>query len=293
MIENPPQQEGWGGKANAVWQAVQQGDPGSEWLLLTDADVVFHPKVLRRAVAYAEREGTDFCTCIPVIDNDSLAEELVLSHKWAGVMMSAHHDRLDTPAVRGVGVGAFMLVRREVYLRCGGHSAFVGQEPEDSLLARTVKKHDGKMGVVWTRDLLSVRVYRGLREVIEGSVRKSRIVFGDSLAALASQAFRWVLTMVLPLPLAIAAVAQQTMCGFSVVMNCFALIALAAYWSAVRNCQLASVFCRVRPGVPWLVPVAGLLKMWIEARAMAQAISGRPIAWRGRGLDGRTAQIRG
>lgn len=286
VIEVPPLQEGWGGKANAIWQAAQEGDPGSKWLLLTDADVVFHAKALRRAVAYAEREAVDFCTCIPVIDNGSLAEELVLPHKWAAVMMSAHYDRLGTPAVCGIGVGAFMLVRRDVYLGTGGHSAFVGQEPEDSLLARTIKKHGKKMAVVWTRDLLSVRVYRGLSEVLDGSTRKSRIVFDDSPLALASQAFRWILTMVLPLPLAIIAVAHQTKCGFSVALSSFGLVGLAAYYSGVRNYQLARAFCRIHASVPWLVPLAGLLKIWIEVKAMGQVVFRRGLTWRGRELGG-------
>ncbi len=43
---------GWMGKAHAMWSAAKQSN--SEWLLFTDADVMFRPDCLRRAVAYAE-----------------------------------------------------------------------------------------------------------------------------------------------------------------------------------------------------------------------------------------------
>src|ERR1700730_11289428 len=47
--ELPP---GWLGKTHAMWTATNQAT--GDWLLFTDADVLFKPDTLRRAVAYAE-----------------------------------------------------------------------------------------------------------------------------------------------------------------------------------------------------------------------------------------------
>ncbi len=52
--ELPP---GWMGKAHAMWTAARKAD--SDWLLFTDADVMFRPDCLRRAIAYAETERAD------------------------------------------------------------------------------------------------------------------------------------------------------------------------------------------------------------------------------------------
>ncbi len=52
--ELPP---GWMGKAHAMWTAGRQTD--ADWLLFTDADVMFRPDCLRRAIAYAENEPAD------------------------------------------------------------------------------------------------------------------------------------------------------------------------------------------------------------------------------------------
>src|SRR6266567_1439895 len=45
--ELPPN---WMGKAHAMWTAARQTD--ADWLLFTDADVMFRPDCLRRAIAY-------------------------------------------------------------------------------------------------------------------------------------------------------------------------------------------------------------------------------------------------
>src|SRR5207244_8077038 len=43
---------GWLGKAHAMWMAAQQAT--GDWLLFTDADVLFKADAVRRALAYAE-----------------------------------------------------------------------------------------------------------------------------------------------------------------------------------------------------------------------------------------------
>jgi cellulose synthase/poly-beta-1,6-N-acetylglucosamine synthase-like glycosyltransferase len=48
---------GWLGKTHAMWTATNAAS--GEWLLFTDADVLFKPDSLGRAVAYAEAEKAD------------------------------------------------------------------------------------------------------------------------------------------------------------------------------------------------------------------------------------------
>jgi len=52
---------GWLGKTHAMWTAANQAN--GDWLLFTDADVLFKPDSLRRALAYAESVPpiTSFC----------------------------------------------------------------------------------------------------------------------------------------------------------------------------------------------------------------------------------------
>ena len=52
--ELPP---GWLGKTHAMWTAANQAT--GDWLLFTDADVLFKPDSLRRALTYAESVPAD------------------------------------------------------------------------------------------------------------------------------------------------------------------------------------------------------------------------------------------
>ncbi len=56
---------GWLGKVHAMWKAAQQAT--GEWLLFTDADVVFRPDALRRAMTYGERERADHVVLFPTM----------------------------------------------------------------------------------------------------------------------------------------------------------------------------------------------------------------------------------
>ena len=52
---------GWLGKTHAMWRASQIAT--GDWLLFTDADVLFKPDALRRAIAYAETERPITSSC--------------------------------------------------------------------------------------------------------------------------------------------------------------------------------------------------------------------------------------
>jgi glycosyltransferase involved in cell wall biosynthesis len=62
VTELPP---GWLGKTHAMSLAAQQAT--GEWLLFTDADVVFHRDTLRRALAYAIWSSADHMVLLPTI----------------------------------------------------------------------------------------------------------------------------------------------------------------------------------------------------------------------------------
>ena len=53
---------GWA-KPHAMWSAAKQAT--GDWLLFTDADVLFKPDALRRALAYAESERADHLVLFP------------------------------------------------------------------------------------------------------------------------------------------------------------------------------------------------------------------------------------
>ncbi len=63
VVHIPELPPGWLGKTHAMWTAAKRAS--GDWLLFTDADVLFKPDSLRRAIAYAEAEKADHVVVFP------------------------------------------------------------------------------------------------------------------------------------------------------------------------------------------------------------------------------------
>ena len=67
-------------------------------------------------------------------------------------------NRADRSAA--LAAGGFILVRREVYEKVGGHDCVKYNIVEDMNLAKALKQSGAKVGCRVTRDLLSSRMYQ-------------------------------------------------------------------------------------------------------------------------------------
>ncbi|MCC6796502.1 MAG: glycosyltransferase [Candidatus Hydrogenedentes bacterium] len=283
VLHNPPTQEGWLGKANAVWQGLRESDASKEWLLLTDADVVLHPDTLRQAVSLAVTNKLDFLTCVAYIDNGSLGEELFMPQAWAGIIGGSHFDRLNEARTPSIGIGAFTMVKRSAYIASGGHAAICDRQPEDTLLAALIKKRGGNMGVCWTSSMVRVRIYRGFKQLQQFIVRKIRMQNQDGVLRIFNRIVFILIQDVLPLPLFVAAVARQIfMRDFSFSMSVYALFALLAYTSCVASYDKYRNIAYMRPHLEWFHPLGGLLRIYFYIRASLQILARKGMEWRGR-----------
>ena len=132
---------GWMGKPHAMWLAAQQA-PKADWLLFTDADVVFRPDCLRRAIAYAERERADHVVLFPTYATESVGERIMLS-AFAMLFVFGHRPwTVADPNARDfMGLGPFNLIRRGAYQQIGTFAALRMEVIEDMKLGKLVKQH--------------------------------------------------------------------------------------------------------------------------------------------------------
>ncbi len=130
---------GWLGKTHAMQAAVEESD--SDYLLLTDADILFEPTIIRRALAYAESTGADHVVVAPTPDLHTLGEGAMLGFlQVLGLWASRPWKVADPKAKRDfLGVGAFNLVRRSAFERVGGWEAQKLAVVEDVVLGRRLK----------------------------------------------------------------------------------------------------------------------------------------------------------
>jgi glycosyltransferase involved in cell wall biosynthesis len=106
--------EGWLGKNHALFFGTESAL--GEWLLFTDADVRFSPVCFEYAMNYASSNGLHHLTLPPeIISRGALLRAFVAAFTMIFMMTQRPWRAPDPLARESVGVGAFNLVRRDVY----------------------------------------------------------------------------------------------------------------------------------------------------------------------------------
>jgi glycosyltransferase involved in cell wall biosynthesis len=160
--ELPP---GWLGKTHAMWTATNQAT--GDWLLFTDADVLFKPDSLRRAVAYAEAERADHLVLFPQMIMKRPGEYMMIAFFQTMFVFGHRPWKVADPKSKDhMGVGAFNLIRRSVYEAIGTYEALRMEVLDDMKLGKVVKNAGFAQRNVFGADLISIRWARGARGVV-------------------------------------------------------------------------------------------------------------------------------
>lgn len=270
--ELPP---GWLGKPHAMARgaALATGD----WLLFTDADVVFAEDALARALAYVEREGADHLLVVPTVVARSAGEGMMLPFLH---VLSIWGPRLwrvaDARSRDAVGVGAFNLMRRTIYEDVGGWERLRMEVLEDVSMGVVIKQAGFRSRVVTGRDLVRIRWAHGARGIV---TNLSKNVFS---------AFRFRIGLV-----AAASASLTVMCLLPFAGIFIGLVGDRAWlWpSLVSLSALAALYWRYRhfadAGGPismlWLpaFPVATLVFVYAMVRSTALTLVRGGVEWRG------------
>ena len=156
---------GWLGKTHAMYTAANQAS--GHWLLFTDADVLFKPDSLRRALAYAEAEPADHVVLFPRMIMKRPGEYMMIAFFQTMFMFGHRPWKVADPRTDDhMGVGAFNLVRRRVYDAVGTYEALRMEVLDDMKLGKVVKKAGFAQRNVFGGDLISIRWARGAFGVV-------------------------------------------------------------------------------------------------------------------------------
>ncbi len=151
---------GWLGKTHAMWTAANQAT--GDWLLFTDADVIFMPDSLRRALAYAEAQSADHVVLFPRMIMKRPGEYMMIAFFQTMFMFGHRPWKVADPSTDDhMGVGAFNLVRRSVYEAVGTYEALRMEVLDDMKLGKVVKKAGFAQRNVFGGDLISIRWAHG------------------------------------------------------------------------------------------------------------------------------------
>jgi len=167
-IESLP--EGWLGKTHALQMGAQQAQ--GEFILFTDADIVFHPFALRKAMSHVQANQLDHLTIVP---EDTMPGFFlrVLSATFGIFMFIIFQPwKAKNPQSRKyMGIGAFNLVRTTVYKAIGSHEAIALRPDDDLKFGKLVKRNGYRQEVLNGKGMVAVEWYRSVPELIHGLMK--------------------------------------------------------------------------------------------------------------------------
>jgi chlorobactene glucosyltransferase len=172
---------GWLGKCYAL-DTGSRGASG-DWLLFTDADTEHLPGSLAAALERARAGGAALFSLSPGQLAPTWWEKAVIP--WIYVWLAKRYpfDDVNAPdSPRAAANGQYLLVRREVYERIGGHSAVRDEILEDVALARKVKAAGGRCLFLPGAQWVHTRMYRTFGEMWRGWTKNLYELCGHSFS---------------------------------------------------------------------------------------------------------------
>jgi glycosyltransferase involved in cell wall biosynthesis len=265
VAELPP---GWLGKVHAMWTAANRAT--GDWLLFTDADVLFRSDVLRRALAYAEAEAADHVVLFPRMIMKSPGEIMMIAFFQTLFVFGHRPWKVADPKTKDhMGVGAFNLIRHRVYDAVGSYQALRFEVLDDMKLGKIVKEAGYAQRNVYGADLISLRWVQGAMGMVNNLTKNF----------FAIMSFQWWRALLSAFALA-----------FLNLMPFFG-IWFAHGWARLPYAvALASIFA-IYAGMSWksdvpfyyfaLHPIGTALFVYTMLRSMALTLGRGGVLWRG------------
>lgn len=258
----------WLGKAHAMWTAAKQAS--GDWLLFTDADVLFRTDALSRAMAYATAERADHLVLFPTFVMHGPGERMMIAFFQTLFVFGHRPWKVADPKTKDfLGVGAFNLIRRQVYEAVGTYEALRLEVLDDMKLGKVVKTSGYAQRTVFGRRLLSIRWAKGAIGVIQNLTKNMFAIMSFQWWRAVASAFALIFLNLLP----------------------FVGVVLAHGWGRVPYAvALASMF-GIYVGMSWmsdvpayyvaLHPLSSTLFVYIMLRSMTLTLARGGVVWRG------------
>jgi len=263
--------EGWLGKpyamALAARHAIAVDHP--DYLLFTDADVLFHPEAIRRSLALAVATDADHFVTFPTPIIKTIGEGTLLGYLGVMGLWATRPWLASDPRAKrdSIGIGAFNLLRTPVYQRLGGFDSLRMEILEDLTLASRVKLAGLRQRVAIAPGMVSLHWASGALGVVNGMTKNLFAVFRFHLSFVLLATLWLALFCLGPF---VFLVFPETRFAATVTLASIA----ALYILSSRHSKLS----------PWyaaLFPVGAALFLYSLLRSTFITLLKRGITWRG------------
>lgn len=262
---------GWLGKTHAMALAARHAIAiyQTDYLLFTDADILFHPQAIRRSLAQAVAQQADHFVTIPTPILKTPGEAMLLGYLQVMGLWAARPWRVADPRARrdAVGIGAFNLLRRGAYQQLGGFDALRMQILEDLTLARSVKLAGLRQRLAFAPSMVRLHWASGTFGIVNVMTKNLFAIFRFRASLLLPACASLLFFCVGP----IAALALPA-------MRIPGLITLA---SIVGIYHLIGRFSRIPTWTSLLFPISATLFLYSMLRSMFTTLRDGGVTWRG------------
>jgi hopene-associated glycosyltransferase HpnB len=264
---------GWTGKLWAMKQGIEaaQGNvPPPDYILLTDADIVYQQGVLTRLVALAEARGSVLTSLMVKLRCESVAERMLVPafiFFFQMLFPFAWVNRTDDRTA--AAAGGCMLVRTDTLRQAGGIDAIRSALIDDCALAKLMKAR----GPIWlglTERVRSIRPYPDVAEIGRMVSRTAYAQLGYSLLVLAGTVAGMAMTYLAPPLLAVFASSPAQWLG------------ILAWFLMVLSFQPTLRLYDLSPLWGLALPAIALCYVWFTLDSALQYARGKGGLWKGR-----------
>lgn len=269
VLKGAPLPPGWNGKLWACHQLAREAR--GEWLLFTDADTVHDPDAAESSVSTAVARGIDLLSLMPRQQTGTHAEHLtvpLLNFYFVTFFPQFMLERTAHAKFHAAN-GQFLLFRRSAYEDIGGHERVRTTVVDDLALAREIRRNGLKLAVLDGSRLVTCRMYRSSREVIDGFTKNAFAAFDSSGVAAIGTAALLLSLFILP-PVAFLATRSFES----------GIATLLGIWLRLR----VSARMLERIGYAFAHPLSILFSVILLMRSMWFARSGRRVEWKDRAV---------
>jgi chlorobactene glucosyltransferase len=274
VLHNPPLQEGWLGKCNAMQQGSREAT--GDFLLFTDADILHSPGCFATVLTEMQQNRYDFISLFPRCMNRSLWENINIPIYFFGVAQLLATPGLEDPASpNAVASGALMLIKARVFKDIDGFHDVKGEMFDDVGLARLLKTKQYRVGYRLAPECVKVQLFKNNRDAFWGNTKNILTAVEDRI---------W-----LALPLMLLAILQYWTPVLALVIGAFTaspvLIVIGLLTYGIQYVSFFTVrrILRFHPYKLLLFPLVAIVGACCITRALYYHVRGE-IRWRGRTL---------
>ncbi len=298
LEESPALPAGWNGKQHACWALAQTARYPT--LCFVDADVRLQPECVAWMAARLERDGNALVSGFPAQITGTWLEWMLLPliHFVLLGFLPLGRMRKGTDPAFAAGCGQFMMVRKESYFACGGHSEIKRTMHDGLRLPRLFRAAGFRTDLADLTELATCRMYNSAGEVWSGLAKNATEGLGDP-ARIGPVSVTLLLGQVMPFLLlgwVLVGLLFIRVFGMTVRVNnprmfsfTFAIILGAVFlawlprWLAIRR------FRQDWRGA-LLHPVGILLLLSVQWYALVRKMRGGAVSWRDRAYVGDQTQ---